>query len=86
MKPPRGGTRTVRMRNNAALGPIHVDANTWLYAERKGLAVVHEHRDEIGAWLHTATMRVPWRLIQRALKVRPVTVTYDIKPKKGKRR
>lgn len=58
-------------RKKDSLQPINVSQETWLYAERKGLLVVHEVRRNDMTLLVTTQVSIPWSKIEKAIKVRP---------------
>lgn len=52
------------MKKADHIKPIHIDKETWMYAERRGLCVVH---DLGGAHI----FYIPYAKLRRALRVRP---------------
>ena len=54
------------MRRRDYLKPINVDANTWCYAERRGLCVVHQ----VSSGIRSDMFYLPWRTIGKALRLK----------------
>lgn len=53
-------------KKSQRLEPVSVTDTAWLYAEKKGMVVVQEHRDADGSYVGTAQVLIPWALIRAA--------------------
>jgi len=53
-----------------SIEPVHVTETCWFYPERKGMAVVQEHRDADGQYVGTAQVVIPWNLIRASMPLK----------------
>ena len=51
---------------SAALKPINITRETWMYAEKRGLLIVHEIRDARAQLICVEQINVPWSKIALA--------------------
>lgn len=69
---PKQQERPAMTDKTETIDPIHVSDTCWLYAEGEGLAVVQEERDANGGHVRTLQSVIPWKLIDKAQRDRPL--------------
>ena len=50
------------------LKPININREIWMYAERRGLLMVHEFWD--AGYIRTDQFYIPWPKVKRAVQIR----------------
>lgn len=72
------------MKKREGIPPISVSETSWLYSERKGVAVVQEERDANGKLVCVLQALVPWSALDEAYEQRPPNPLME-KPAKESR-
>jgi hypothetical protein len=54
-------------KNGLRFAPMNIDEDNWYYEERRGIVIVHQHRDSEGNIVSGSQITIPWRKLRASL-------------------